>query len=551
MKKIILPSISVALLYLLSHSAYANSGNDGNAANITNAVKSPSSFSSKAIQKSSVVSVQPSPVEKKVDVPTTQNVPSPQPKVKPEVQKAISTPTNQPVKPSVKPKQVNKSSKPQMSAPSMVKKAPVPKVTQPRLTNSNQLNPSSAVTGTVPKKPAYDLDRSTEIYTPRSVELEEQVRELEKLRQPGRQQTLLVPSDSISNPNREGSQNLTGMEGVVSSEFDDNERVGNAQELERLKQLDENKAMQLPEQVGEAGGGTVLDSHSPGLDRSNQTGADERVRELYGINKKFSGDSSGYLGQDESRGPDLNRYGTGSAGSAMGAPVDPGYASTDTIISRQSERSETRNTDKVVVDHGDGTRSVEITESYQTSDETWVTESSMTTYKVSSGTVIYSETNRAEYDIHGNEISSRTSFSNNPQSQSRPNLSRPSQDSQPNETTPNNEYGDENPVTGWNSPKGKKDPMDIISQPVHGDEVSSLNTSSPTAKMGTSVVTNPDDYHGSGGGGGGGGRRGKPGEPATDPEEIIPGGPVPPPSGIMSAESLDAQMGLLEAPGVE
>jgi len=90
--------------------------------------------------------------------------------------------------------------------------------------------------------------------------------------------------------------------------------------------------------------------------------------------------------------------------------------------------------------------------------------------------------------------------------------------------------------------------MDMVTQPVHGDEVANIRGTSTKPNAGPGAVTNPGTHEGSSGRGGGGGG-GTPGEGAVDPKEIIPG-PLPAPGGTgaarsapVSDEALDAALG--------
>jgi len=97
-----------------------------------------------------------------------------------------------------------------------------------------------------------------------------------------------------------------------------------------------------------------------------------------------------------------------------------------------------------------------------------------------------------------------------------------------------------NPATGLGGKKAWGDPMAIVKQPVHGDAETGTSGRSSTSRLGTAVVTNPDNHDGSSGRGGGGGGIGS-NQPDGDPEPDIPGGSTTAAAVGMNAESLGSE----------
>jgi len=141
-------------------------------------------------------------------------------------------------------------------------------------------------------------------------------------------------------------------------------------------------------------------------------------------------------------------------------------------------------------------------------------------------------------DANGQTIKYRFGEGMNPSGQGAPN---------------DNEVGQGGNCVGpsnWGCKGGKNDPMDIVTQPVHGDEVANIRNTSGKPNAGPAAVTNPGTHDGSSSGGSS--RGGSIKEGAVDPEEIIPG-PLPAPGGTgaarsapVSDEALDAAMGGLK-----
>lgn len=334
--------------------------------------------------------------------------------------------------------------------------------------------------------------------------------------------------------------------------------AGKVNAIRQMEQIQKGAAV-MPETL--PGGPDSRDnrpeSMRPEIARDNAPEASKMIRDsMIGRGGPFNADPSTYIGPTGNSSPNLNR-GPGTAAGAAGAPVNPGLAAIGptkappTIVNSSTghkEQEDGTTTEWINFEESDGSTTEiqrnegrgEFTSTRTTQDKQGNTIITTITGRTGAdGGPDVSETwNRRTVDASGHTIKYRFGEGHPHARQGAPN---------------DNEVGQGSNCVGpsnWGCKGGKDDPMDMVTQPAHGDEIATIRDTSGKPSAGPAAVTNPGTHEGSSPGGGSRGTSVK--EGAVDPEEVVPGAPVIAPSGPRPApspigdEAIDAALGAHE-----
>jgi len=306
-------------------------------------------------------------------------------------------------------------------------------------------------------------------------------------------------------------------------------RIPDRTELENVETKG-NRRAQLPgKKTADPAAGTGLEGRGK-IGRKDDVDAHKLVRELLGLGG--DGVDSVNIGRTGGGATDPARYGKGSAAGALGAPEDPGHASSrgdSGLMSHRYERNGNQSGYSATYRHASGSTS-HVTESWTYNHDS-VTHTASHTIKDRAGNVIYH--GEAETEIsNDNEIISNsggekgTPLSTEEQEELNEALDEiiAELNRRDGQEPPNGQLAGNadpcNPVSGFGCKRQRiGDFWDKVSQPAHGDEVRTLAGTGGRPNAGPVSVTNPGPRNYSSGGGR---RGGKPGEEAIDPEEIVP-----------------------------
>jgi len=329
-------------------------------------------------------------------------------------------------------------------------------------------------------------------------------------------------------------------------------QLGAIRELDELRGARELKDLGAMREVEER----FEDSH---IGTGDQVDEHEVIRELFlgrdvGTEENVRGGP--VLGQPGSDQTDNTFTGPGTAARALGVPTSDGRAATGldadgnpiiVVVSETSGASDTEDAFWIRTQYSDGSKKNRVVTLQpdgifnsltrrESSDGSFVlTQESGEWWQAETGQIMFGEVEHSSRRWV-NQKGHTTRYESNVDGQGDPTDDAIDPDADPT-----------NPATGLGGKQAWGDPMAIVKQPVHGDAETGTSGPSSTSRLGTAVVTNPDNHDGSSGRGGGGGGIGS-NQPEGDPEPDIPGGSTTVPAVGMNAESLDLEMGALEAP---
>jgi len=348
--------------------------------------------------------------------------------------------------------------------------------------------------------------------------------------------------------------------GLDNKRLDQIQRTGEAgHQLGAIRELGElQRAGELPD-LGEMRGleDRFGDAH---IGRGDEIDADKMVREAFGLRElEHPAEEGPRIGQSGSGLSGDAHSGAGTAAGALGVPTSDGRAATGldadgnpiiVVVSETSGTSDTEDAFWIRTQYSDGSKKNRVVTLQpdgifnsltrrESSDGSFVlTQESGEWWQAETGQIMFGEVEHSSRRWV-NQKGHTTRYESN--------VDGPAGQGDPTDDAIDPDADPTNPATGLGGNKAWGDPMAIVKQPSHGDAETGTSGPSPTSRLGTAVVTNPGNHDGSSGRGGGGGGIGS-NQPEGDPEPDIPGGSTTAAAVGMNAESLDLEMGALEAP---